>query len=69
MTTTTKPPIHPELRERVLRWRKSSGISQTAAAVRVGVPLRTYLRWEYGEVKPRGLYAQLLEHVISTTTK
>ncbi len=43
------------------RWRKSSDLSQTAAATKLGVPLKTLQSWEQGDREPKPLTAEALK--------
>lgn len=44
----------------VLHWRIKRRLSQPDAALRLGVPYRTFQDWEYGRRSPRGLARQLI---------
>jgi DNA-binding transcriptional regulator YiaG len=43
--------------------RKRLGITQVAAAARLGIPTRTWIAWENGQRQPRGPSARLIELV------
>jgi len=49
-----------KLPEKIKRWRASRGFSQAAAAVALGVPVRTLQNYESGHRSPRGLALEAL---------
>ena len=56
------PNINPTLATRLRAWRKSRGITQTAASLELSTPYRTYADWEAGIAEPTGFgKAKLIE--------
>ena len=47
-------------------WRRRLGLSQSGAALRLGIPKRTVENWEQGTNAPRGLALQSLLATIRT---
>lgn len=41
--------------KRLKAWRKSIKMSQSQAAIKLGVPVKTLQNWELGRNEPRGL--------------
>jgi DNA-binding transcriptional regulator YiaG len=52
------------LGDQLRRWRKGQQISQSLAAIKLKVPLRTLQHWEQGRMNPRGLAREALLHKI-----
>lgn len=52
MTTLDSPPLKPAIR--LTRWRRRHRLTQEAAAVRLGMSVRTLQAWEQGQRVPRG---------------
>lgn len=57
------------LPSRLLARRKALGLSQSAAAAKTGVTLRTWQRWESGETNAHVGYVPALAQALQTTTE
>ena len=68
MTTTTDL-IAPRDHTRIESWRKACGMTQEQAARELRVALRTFQRWERGEVSPRGYQKEKLEAALNAGAK
>lgn len=53
-----------EMKEKITALRQKLGLSRDAFARRLRIPARTVARWEDGENKPMGLYAEKIERMI-----
>ena len=53
-----------EMKEKITALRQKLGLSRDAFARRLGIPARTVARWEDGENKPMGLYAEKIKRMI-----
>ncbi len=43
------------------RWRKAAALSQSAAALHLGVPLKTLQSWEQGDREPKPMTIEALK--------
>lgn len=50
-----------ELQSKLKSARAQLNLSQSKMAAAMGVPLKTYIKWEHGERTPRGLALEMLE--------
>ncbi len=54
----------PTLSRKLAAWRRRCGLTQLAAAEKLGCPLQTLQQWEHGRRTPRGFaLAALLERL------
>ena len=58
-----------QIADRIKKVRAKLGLTQTQAAEKWGVPMKTLQRWEYGKHKPRGLGLVQLETILRAAEK